>query len=1381
MRNAFAKEIVRSIRSSLGRFLAIIGITALGCGFFAGLQMSGADMRTGADNFYDGCNLYDLRVISTLGFEDADVARLRAIDGVVAAMPSRTLDAMASVDEDAMAVRVSTLNVDAAAASDATGPVVVISDDANYLNRLVLDEGRWPQSPQECVVSADAVTGACGIGSTVSLQYGASDLDDMLGEREFTIVGLVTSPNYPYTGSFGSTSVGSGSIEQTVFVPESAFLDDAVYTEVYLAVDGALGELSESAAYERVVGEVEDQLSDLEGTLAFARLSDVKADAQGELDEKWDEYESEKRDAYEQLDDAKSELDDARGELDDAESQLADSRTQLSDAESQLADSREQLADAERQLSDSRTQLDDAKSQLSDSRAQLDDAKSELDDAKSELTDAEGQLSDNRSKLDDAEAELSSSKSALDDAAAQIADGESQLSQGQADYAAGLEEYEKNKAAVEQQLADGEKELDAAQSELDAQRSQVEEGTAQVLAQTGTSTLADARAALVAQQAAIDEGLAALAQLDGSISSLQQLLSLCDQRDELAAQIAALEQAGMAEEAAALSVQLAQLDAAISASGMSRDEMQRALAEANYAREQLVAQLPADPDAAKAQLAAAIEQVDALIAAEQQLVDGQAKIDAGRSELEANRTKANEELAAAKAALDEAAATLASSQAQLDDAKAQYASGLTQYNDGVSAYEDGLAQYNDGVAAYEDGLAQYNEGMAAYQDGLAQYNEGVAAYEDGLAQYNEGMATYQDGVAQYNSGYAEYQDGLVRYQDGYAEYLKGLAQYQDGIVEYRDSRAEADREFADALAKLEDAQDEIDDLEAPDIYVLNRAKNEGAVTYHSDTERMDSIANVFPVMFFLVAALVSLTTMTRMVDDDRVIIGTYKALGYSTAKIASKYLIYAALASSLGALLGIAALTQVLPYIIASSYDIIYVVPLLSFPLPVSWPVLLMAGGLGVGVTLVATWAAVVTSLQETPANLMLPRAPSAGKRILLERITPIWSRLSFSWKVTFRNLFRYKRRMAMTVLGVSGCTALLLTGFGLHDAIWDIIDKQFGPIVHSDTTITLHDDATDADVEDVCTFLESESGAEVLACASQINRQAGVEAGGDTLRVRVIVPESTEELTQAVTFRERTSGAPITFDDASVVLTEKAAMKFGVSPGDQILLFEQDDVGNAIGEGHPLTVTGVAEYYVDNLVYVGRDAWGQVDGEEPVFSTIVAKVEEDASLRESLSQRLLARDDVSTVLYRDETVKKYRDMLSVVDLVVVVLIVSAAALAFIVLYNLTNINVDERVREIASLKVLGFTRGEVYAYIFREIALLSLLGDALGMLLGTYLERFVVVTAEVDYVMFGRSIHVPSYCYAFVLTMVFTVLVMSFMRRKLDRVDMVESLKSVD
>ena len=1282
-------------------------------------------------------------------------------------MPSRTLDAMASVDEDAMAVRVSTLNVDAAAASDATGPVVVISDDANYLNRLVLDEGRWPQSPQECVVSADAVTGACGIGSTVSLQYGASDLDDMLDEREFTIVGLVTSPNYPYTGSFGSTSVGSGSIEQTVFVPESAFLDDAVYTEVYLAVDGALGELSESAAYERVVGEVEDQLSDQEGTLAFARLSDVKADAQGELDEKWDEYESEKRDAYEQLDDAKSELDDARGELDDAESQLADSRTQLSDAESQLADSREQLADAERQLSDSRTQLDDAKSQLSDSRAQLDDAKSELDDAKSELTDAEGQLSDNRSKLDDAEAELSSSKSALDDAAAQIADGESQLSQGQADYAAGLEEYEKNKAAVEQQLADGEKELDAAQSELDAQRSQVEEGTAQVLAQTGTSTLADARAALVAQQAAIDEGLAALAQLDGSISSLQQLLSLCDQRDELAAQIAALEQAGMAEEAAALSVQLAQLDAAISASGMSRDEMQRALAEANYAREQLVAQLPADPDAAKAQLAAAIEQVDALIAAEQQLVDGQAKIDAGRSELEANRTKANEELAAAKAALDEAAATLASSQAQLDDAKAQYASGLTQYNDGVSAYEDGLAQYN--------------EGMAAYQDGLAQYNEGVAAYEDGLAQYNEGMATYQDGVAQYNSGYAEYQDGLVRYQDGYAEYLKGLAQYQDGIVEYRDSRAEADREFADALAKLEDAQDEIDDLEAPDIYVLNRAKNEGAVTYHSDTERMDSIANVFPVMFFLVAALVSLTTMTRMVDDDRVIIGTYKALGYSTAKIASKYLIYAALASSLGALLGIAALTQVLPYIIASSYDIIYVVPLLSFPLPVSWPVLLMAGGLGVGVTLVATWAAVVTSLQETPANLMLPRAPSAGKRILLERITPIWSRLSFSWKVTFRNLFRYKRRMAMTVLGVSGCTALLLTGFGLHDAIWDIIDKQFGPIVHSDTTITLHDDATDADVEDVCTFLESESGAEVLACASQINRQAGVEAGGDTLRVRVIVPESTEELTQAVTFRERTSGAPITFDDASVVLTEKAAMKFGVSPGDQILLFEQDDVGNAIGEGHPLTVTGVAEYYVDNLVYVGRDAWGQVDGEEPVFSTIVAKVEEDASLRESLSQRLLARDDVSTVLYRDETVKKYRDMLSVVDLVVVVLIVSAAALAFIVLYNLTNINVDERVREIASLKVLGFTRGEVYAYIFREIALLSLLGDALGMLLGTYLERFVVVTAEVDYVMFGRSIHVPSYCYAFVLTMVFTVLVMSFMRRKLDRVDMVESLKSVD
>ena len=522
--------------------------------------------------------------------------------------------------------------------------------------------------------------------------------------------------------------------------------------------------------------------------------------------------------------------------------------------------------------------------------------------------------------------------------------------------------------------------------------------------------------------------------------------------------------------------------------------------------------------------------------------------------------------------------------------------------------------------------------------------------------------------------------------------------------------------------------------------------------------------------------------MTRMVEDDRVLIGTLKALGYSKGRIASRYLAYAAIASVGGAILGIAVLSQALPAIIMASYGVIYAVPAMAWPLPVDPGVTLVSGGVGVGVTLVATWGAVVSSLRETPAQLMLPLAPKPGKRILLERIRPLWNRLSFSWKVTCRNMFRYKRRLAMTVAGVAGCTALLLVGFGLHDAIWDIIDCQYGPIVHYDTTVGIKDGATDEDM----TAVE-----DILASTGQVTREDRVQevtmhaaASGDatdTLRVSVVVPQNASTFEGAVTLRSRTAHEEIPFDGDSLVITEKLATRLGISVGDSVVLRDVDEVGNATGEGHALTVTGICENYVGNYVYVGRNAWAKVDASEPSFSTVLVATTLDADGRTALSEALHDEGAVSTVAFSSETIELYRSMLSVVDAVVVVLVVSAAALAFIVLYNLTNINVSERVREIASLRVLGFTRREVHAYIFREIAITAAIGDAVGLLLGTWLENFVVTTAEVDYVMFGRTIHAASYGFAFALTMGFTLLVMLAMRRHLDAVDMVESLKSVD
>ena len=1205
-----------------------MGISALGCGFFAGLQMSGPDMRAAGDAFYDGTSLYDIRLVSTLGFTQDDVGRIAAVEGAGSVMPAVTCDVMARMGQDRIAVRISSLDVDAATESEEVSSYAVASSDDNYLNRLMLREGRWPSAPGECVISADKdyPTGF-GVGDTVEVLYGVTDIDELLTCRTFTVVGRVSASYYPYTGSFGSTSLGSGMIGQYLYVSPESFSDDAPFTEVYVQVPDAFELESGSEEYEDAVKLVKGRYEGMADDLAAARLEDIRADAQSVLDEKRAEYEEQRADAEQQLADGAAELEAAAAELAAAEQELADGERQIADAERQIADGQAALdkgaadleagrAEAERQLADGQAQIDQGAAELADAEAQLGMTQADIDAARAELDAGAAEWATQREQLSEASGELGTCASALDAVA--------------------------SLAAMDEEPT---------QEQLDAVRAQVEAGVnaAWALYDSGLIDLENEQIA-----AQVEEVLDQVrADLEG--------ITIDEDTDpeEILAQLRAIAPAALGHVSDAVRSAKAQVD-----DGIAQGD---------------------------ATIADARAQLDQAQAARDAIDDGYAQLDAARDELERGRAEAEQRLADGQRQLDDAAAQLAIARAQLPGARARLAVGRAQYEE-------------------------------------------------------------------------------------------GLAQYQDGLAEWQAARDEADERFAEAEAQLADAQRQIDELEAPDIYALDRSQSEGAVTYNDDTLRMDSIADVFPFIFFLVAALVSLTTMTRMVEDDRILIGTYKALGYSKARIASKYLAYAGIAGSVGAIAGILVLSQVLPYIIISSYAIIYAVPIHAFPMPVSLPIALASGGLGVGVTLFATWAAVVSSLKEVPATLMLPKAPSAGKRILLEHVGPIWRHLSFSWKVTCRNIFRYKRRLAMTVIGISGCTALLLTGFGLHDAIWDIIDNQYGPIIHFDTTIGLDDNAIGLDADRVEAFLNDYDGVSDVVRVQQENMQAGSEGFESALsRVQVIVPRDAAELASIITFHNRLGDFDIDFDDDSVVITEKLSMRLGVGVGDEVILYDQDTVGNAIGEGHALTVTGVAENYVGNYVYLGRNAWATINSVPPAYRTLFASVPPEGDLREQLSDDLQGVEDVSTVIFSDETINLYRSMLKVVDLIVVVLIVSAAALAFIVLYNLTNINVSERVREIASLKVLGFTRHEVYAYIFREIALLAIAGDALGMVLGTYLAEFVVTTAEVDYVMFGRTIHPPSYLYAFALTLVFTALVLLIMRHKLDHVNMVESLKSVE
>ena len=891
-----------------------------------------------------------------------------------------------------------------------------------------------------------------------------------------------------------------------------------------------------------------------------------------------------------------------------------------------------------------------------------------------------------------------------------------------------------------------------AQATLDEKRAEYEQKKADALAQLndGQATLDDSKVQLDAAAAELESAKATIAQSESQLASGRAqyesgVAELADQRSQ--AQVA------LAQAQAAIDEGWAQYHAAM----QKREMLNNKLAEAQNGLDQVNAGL-AQVEAGIGQAQQAVDELPKAIAGLQARIDVLNPADPAyektKAQLEAQKAALEQQLAQAQAVLQQ--------HEQLEAQKAGIEAGIAQL-------QAGIAQIDTETAGVPEQLAAGEQELAAQK---AAANQGFAS----------GQASLDAAAVQLAQGRAQLDEGRAQLESGQAEYADGLSQWESGAAELADKRAQAEAEFADAEAQLADAQAEVDDIATmdADVYALDLKKNIGAESFRSDAGRMDQIAQVFPLLFFLVAALVSLTTMTRMVDEERVLIGTFKALGYSNARIASKYLVYAMVASGVGSIVGIVLLSQFLPWFIMNAYAIIYVVP--CRPTPIDSALFLLAAGLSVGITVAATLFAAMATLREKPAALMLPRAPKAGKRILLERIRPLWSRMSFSWKVTARNLFRYKRRFFMAIIGIAGCTGLLLTGLGLQNAINDIIDKQYGELYHYNAIVRMDSDVADAEKSAVAERVEADSEgpkAWVLT-ENKIVRTPGASDEGEQ-RVELNVPKDTQEFGDFNTLRTRVGHKPLAIDDEGVLISEKLATKLGVSVGDSIAIYDEDAIGNATGEAREVRVSGIMENYVSQYVLMSPALYESTMGEAPSYATLLANVTEGDDVREAFSDDVLAMDGVKTVTYNDETINSYRSMLKSVDSVVVVLVVAAALLAFVVLYNLTNINITERVREIATLKVLGFTPHEVNAYIYRETMLLSLIGAFVGLFLGIGMEGFVVITAEVDQVMFGREIHALSFVIAFALTMLFSVIVTLAMKFKLKKIDMVESLKSVD
>lgn len=965
-------------------------------------------------------------------------------------------------------------------------------------------------------------------------------------------------------------------------------------------------------------------------------------------------------------------------------------------------------------------ELADARAELEDGRAtaqqELVDARKTLDDGWAKVNDGEKQLAEGKQQLADSEAQLNQSQQEIDDAKAQMESAKAQAEDGAAQVSAGWAEIEANEA----QLNDSEQLLSEKKAELEQGAAELEAGKARLSAQEEV---------LNQSQSELEAGKTQLAQMEGALETLRTAVS--EQEGAIG---------GLESQAAAIQGQIDQLQASL---GTSSDPENPDGDSSND--EEILAQI-GELEAQKAALETEIQNLTV------SLEETRAQLSAQETALTPQIQQLQQVIAQGEAQLSEGRNQLETARAQLEESEAQITAGREEIAQGEAAIAQGRQEL-------EAAKAQLQAAQAEVDSGQAQ----IAAYEQQIA----------DGEAQIASGRAQLEEARAQLPEQEQELADARKELEDGEADYLEGKEEAEAQIADGEQQIADAEAELADLEQPEWYLNTR---DDVVEDYGEMEdnaaQIGAIGRVFPLMFFLVAALVSLTTMTRMVEEQRGHIGTMKALGYSKKDIAMKYLFYAGSATLSGGAVGILVGQKLFPYVIQVSYGIMY--DCLKQPdIPYRPVFAIQAMLISFVCIMLATGLSCMNELRESPAELMRPAAPKVGKRVLLEYIPLIWKRLNFTTKSTFRNIFRYKKRLFMTIFGISATMALLVTGFGLRDSIIDLAEIQYDNIQLYDAMITFS--GTDEEKEDLGQWLEDEKDVAASTMVHMEMVDVSTEEGNG--EVYLCVPENKEDFQTMTVLQNRTSEEVYTLDGEGILLTEWMADTLGVSAGDSITMEKED--GSSSQE---VQVVGVVENYIMNYAYMSPQYYEKIYGEPAEFEVMYAEFTSEGQERENeLGSEILQQPGVYNVSYTSDTKREINDMLQALVLVIIVLIVTAALLAFVVLYNLNNVNITERRRELATLKVLGFYDQEVAAYVYHENIILTLMGIVVGVGLGTLLHQYIIHTIRVDMVMFGQHVSLVSFLISAVLTAVFSAFVNFVMYFKLKEINMVESLKSVE
>lgn len=799
------------------------------------------------------------------------------------------------------------------------------------------------------------------------------------------------------------------------------------------------------------------------------------------------------------------------------------------------------------------------------------------------------------------------------------------------------------------------------------------------------------------------------------------------------------------------------------------------------------------------------ETEDKINKAEKELKDGKQKIKDGKQELKTKKAETKKQIKDGFKKLDSAEAKLKSGRKQYEAAKKEFESKKQQANSQISSAESQLAPLKSNIDSLKSNISGLESQLSnpnISEEEKASLTRTISAYKEKLSalegQYNEGYAKIQSIKNQIKSGerklartkseldrnqrkiktersklYTMEEKAEKEFKKAEEEIAKNEKKLVDSEKELEKAKNEAKDEFKKAEKDLKEAEDEIKKIEKPEWYVLNRDKQYSAAEYGGCADSIDALAGIFPVFFVLVAALVALTTMTRMVDEQRINIGTLKGLGYTPGMIAKKYIVYAMSASAIGSIIGLVVGYTLFPTIIYNAYAIMYTVP--KVELRTDFFITVLSIATSIFVTTFAAFAACRRELIEAPAILMRPKAPKNGKRILLERIGFIWNKIGFIWKVTLRNIFRYKKRFLMTVLGISGCTALILTGFGIRDSIQMIVDVQFGELNKYSMTASYDSDEKTEDVEYLKSLISNEKGVKEIGMFH--NQNAKVMINNKEKEVTVVIPENKNTFKNFIDLRDRKSHTPIKLDNKGIVISEKAARNLDAKVGDKVKILNENDVSA------DAVISGITENYVNHYIYMTNDYYKALFNRNADSNRVYGVLDDSVTLdqEDKMASKIIDSTCANGTVFTTGIKDGFSDTIKSLNYVVLLMIVSAGALAFVVLYNLSNVNISERIREIATIKVLGFYDKEVSAYIYRENVILTLIGAVVGLGLGVILHQFIMVTVEVENMMFGRLINPLSYAAAFVLTIVMGTIVNLVMNKKLKKVEMVESLKSVD